>query len=126
VTMARVPTPNAQGSALASRDHALTYVESCSKPAQISYASQVTTVGGTAGANPEVGINFSGGGWSDMFGVPAYQQEAVQSYIKGLNGNNTSRFNVVCGAPTMRATCRAEVVCSTVARTRTSRLRHKA
>jgi tripeptidyl-peptidase-1 len=61
----------------------------------MSYLPQVTTVGGTVGANPEVGIHFSGGGWSNVFPVPDYQKDVVQSYIKGLNGNNTQLFNAV-------------------------------
>jgi tripeptidyl-peptidase-1 len=42
-----------------------------------------------------VGIGYSGGGWSNVFPVPDYQKDVVQSYVNGLNGNNTQLFNAV-------------------------------
>jgi tripeptidyl-peptidase-1 len=56
---------------------------------------QVTTVGGTSGANPEVGIGYSGGGFSNVFKVPDYQKAVVQSYVQGMHGNNSNLFKAV-------------------------------
>lgn len=41
----------------------------------------VTSVGGTIGSSPEKGISFSGGGFSDYFDRPSYQNSAVQSFL---------------------------------------------
>lgn len=41
----------------------------------------VTSVGGTSGINPEIAMDFSGGGFSDLFTRPTYQDEAVKSYL---------------------------------------------
>jgi len=45
----------------------------------------VTSVGGTWGSNPEEATDFSGGGFSDLFPRPAYQDQAVQSYLDRLD-----------------------------------------
>ena len=42
----------------------------------------VTTVGGTTQIEPEIGISFSGGGFSNYFARPSYQQEAVSDYLR--------------------------------------------
>lgn len=44
----------------------------------------VTSVGGTYGRNPEGATDFSGGGFSDLFPRPAYQDQAVQGYLDRL------------------------------------------
>jgi hypothetical protein len=93
---ARAATGTARSSAQASPPRVLLCVEVLKRERQISDVPQVTTVGGTAGANPEVGIDYSGGGWSNVFPVPDYQKDIVQSYVNGLNGNNTQLFNAVC------------------------------
>ncbi|TDL18411.1 tripeptidyl peptidase A [Rickenella mellea] len=49
-------------------------------PASCPY---VTAVGGTASV-PEVGASFSGGGFSEIFYRPQYQNEAVKKYLHGL------------------------------------------
>ena len=46
----------------------------------------VTAVGGTTGINPETAIIFTGGGFSNYFPRPSYQDKAVTAYIKNLNG----------------------------------------
>lgn len=46
----------------------------------------VTSVGGTFGSSPEQGISFSGGGFSDYFDRPSYQDSVVQSFLD-KNGN---------------------------------------
>ena len=46
----------------------------------------VTAVGGTTGIKPETAINFTGGGFSNYFPRPSYQDKDVTAYIKNLNG----------------------------------------
>ena len=41
----------------------------------------VTSVGGTTGFNPEVAASFSGGGFSNYFPRPRYQDYAVPAYL---------------------------------------------
>lgn len=53
----------------------------------------VTTVGGTTKINPEVGVNFSGGGFSRYFPQPAYQADAVSGYLRGLGTRYAGKFN---------------------------------
>ncbi|RMZ82283.1 hypothetical protein DV738_g1875, partial [Chaetothyriales sp. CBS 135597] len=48
----------------------------------------VTSVGGTKGVEPERAASFSGGGFSDVFARPAYQNEAVSEYLS-CHGNAT-------------------------------------
>ncbi|KAL3482445.1 peptidase S8/S53 domain-containing protein [Aspergillus californicus] len=44
----------------------------------------VTSVGGTHGAKPEIAIDFSGGGFSDRFARPSYQNASVDGYLRRL------------------------------------------
>lgn len=44
----------------------------------------MTSVGGTNGTAPEQGIYFSGGGFSNYFGRPTYQSEAVEIFLDAL------------------------------------------
>jgi tripeptidyl-peptidase-1 len=46
----------------------------------------VTTVGGTTGIKPETAIFLTGGGFSNYFSRPSYQDKDVTAYIKNLNG----------------------------------------
>jgi len=46
----------------------------------------VTAVGGTTGIDPETAIFFTGGGFSNYFTRPSYQDQVVTTYIKKLNG----------------------------------------
>lgn len=41
----------------------------------------VTSVGGTSGIRPEIAMDFSGGGFSDLFTRSPYQDQAVKSYL---------------------------------------------
>jgi hypothetical protein len=53
----------------------------------------VTSVGGTNNID-EVGTFFSGGGFSDYFPRPSYQNEAVEAYLKKLpNGLYDGLYN---------------------------------
>ncbi|CAJ2509324.1 Uu.00g143500.m01.CDS01 [Anthostomella pinea] len=55
----------------------------------------VTSVGGTANFNPETAVTrfASGGGFSNYFGAPAYQQSTVNAYIASLNGTYDGVYN---------------------------------
>ncbi|KAI0797010.1 tripeptidyl peptidase A [Abortiporus biennis] len=53
----------------------------------------VTSVGGTIKI-PEVAVDFSGGGFSDLFSTPSYQQEAVNAFLQQLpEGTYPGLFN---------------------------------
>ncbi|KAJ5639390.1 uncharacterized protein N7484_007252 [Penicillium longicatenatum] len=41
----------------------------------------VTSVGGTFGSSPEHAVSFSGGGFSDYFDRPSYQESLVQTFL---------------------------------------------
>ncbi|KAF7352412.1 Tripeptidyl-peptidase sed3 [Mycena venus] len=58
-------------------------------PASCPY---VTAVGGTMSI-PEVAANFSGGGFSDYFSRPTYQDHAVNAYLSKLHGTYEGLFN---------------------------------
>ncbi|KAF7322671.1 Family S53 protease-like protein [Mycena chlorophos] len=63
-------------------------------PASCPY---VTSVGSTLGFNPEAAINFTGGGFSDFFPRPSWQDSAVEKFLKTVPSdivpliNTTSR-----------------------------------
>lgn len=52
----------------------------------------VTSVGGTYGSNPEGAADFSGGGFSDLFPRPAYQEQAVRGYLDRLGEDQWKGF----------------------------------
>ncbi|TFK80828.1 family S53 protease-like protein [Polyporus arcularius HHB13444] len=53
----------------------------------------VTSVGGTTGISPEVGVDFSSGGFSNIFPRPSYQDSAVQSYLTNLGSTYSGLYN---------------------------------
>ncbi|OQV26199.1 Tripeptidyl-peptidase sed3 [Hypsibius exemplaris] len=53
----------------------------------------VTAVGGTFGVVPEQAVFFSGGGFSDLFPQPDYQQIAVAAYLDGLASKQAGLFD---------------------------------
>ncbi|KAI0653154.1 peptidase S8/S53 domain-containing protein [Cubamyces menziesii] len=53
----------------------------------------VTTVGGTIHVNPEVAVDFSGGGFSNYFAQPSYQATAVSTFLQKLGRTNAGLFN---------------------------------
>ncbi|KAF9645510.1 subtilisin-like protein [Thelephora ganbajun] len=60
-------------------------------PASCPY---VTTVGGTNGTAPERAALFSGGGFSNYFGRPSYQSQAVETFLGTLGDQTyTGLFN---------------------------------
>ncbi|KZZ98042.1 Peptidase S8/S53, subtilisin/kexin/sedolisin [Ascosphaera apis ARSEF 7405] len=42
----------------------------------------LTSVGATFRVNPEQGVSFSSGGFSDRYPAPSYQKDAVQTYLR--------------------------------------------
>ncbi|KAH9056343.1 subtilisin-like protein [Lactarius vividus] len=53
----------------------------------------VTSVGGTTGYNPEVAASFSGGGFSVYFPRPAYQNNAVSTFLLNLGDQYNGLYN---------------------------------
>ncbi|KAK7053665.1 family S53 protease-like protein [Favolaschia claudopus] len=53
----------------------------------------VTAVGGTEGGFPEVATNLTGGGFSNLFPRPWYQQEATETFLKTLPEDFPGQFN---------------------------------
>ncbi|KAG0197930.1 hypothetical protein BGX28_008580 [Mortierella sp. GBA30] len=53
----------------------------------------VTTVGATNGTSPEVGADFSGGGFSEYFRQPCFQKTAVRRYLRGTGNTYAGLFN---------------------------------
>ncbi|KAJ6493176.1 family S53 protease-like protein [Mycena sanguinolenta] len=53
----------------------------------------VTAVGSTIGFAPEVGINFTGGGFSNVFATPDYQTGAVASFLETIPSDFAGTFN---------------------------------
>ncbi|KAA8645989.1 hypothetical protein EYZ11_004014 [Aspergillus tanneri] len=53
----------------------------------------VTSVGGTYGVDPEVAISFSGGGFSERFSRPSYQDASVSGYLDQLGGRWDGLYN---------------------------------
>ena len=53
----------------------------------------VTAVGGTCGINPERAVSFSGGGFSEVFPRPKYQDQAVKRYLGHLGSRWNGLYN---------------------------------
>lgn len=53
----------------------------------------VTSVGGVWHVEPEEAINFSSGGFSDLFPRPSYQDEVVPSYLNQIGDTFEGYFN---------------------------------
>ncbi|KAH9060316.1 subtilisin-like protein [Lactarius deliciosus] len=53
----------------------------------------VTVVGGTTEYGPEVAASLSGGGFSDHFRRPPYQQEAVSTFLRNLGNQYQGLYN---------------------------------
>ncbi|KAJ3895532.1 peptidase S8/S53 domain-containing protein [Lentinula edodes] len=53
----------------------------------------VTAVGSVTGISPEVASNFSGGGFSDYFSRPSYQDAVVSSYFSSIGSANEGLYN---------------------------------
>ena len=59
-------------------------------PASCPY---VTAVGSTWGIAPEVAINFTGGGFSNVFPRPAYQDKAILPFLQSIPQDFAGIFN---------------------------------
>jgi len=59
-------------------------------PASCPY---VTSVGGTIRVEPEEAVDFSSGGFSDIWDRPMYQEDAVSSYLKKLGDRWQGLYN---------------------------------
>ena len=55
----------------------------------------VTAIGGTTGIKPETAISLTGGGFSNYFSRPSYQDKDVTVYIKNLNSTYDGLYK--CG-----------------------------
>ncbi|KAH9021589.1 peptidase S8/S53 domain-containing protein [Lactarius hengduanensis] len=53
----------------------------------------VTVVGGTTSFDPEVGASLSGGGFSEHFRRPMYQQQAVSTFLDNLGQQYSGLYN---------------------------------
>ncbi|KAH8981133.1 subtilisin-like protein [Lactarius akahatsu] len=53
----------------------------------------VTAVGGTTSFDPEVGASLSGGGFSEYFRRPKYQQQAVSTFLDNLGQQYSGLYN---------------------------------
>ncbi|KAJ5703834.1 hypothetical protein N7493_010972 [Penicillium malachiteum] len=53
----------------------------------------VTSVGGTVGVNPERAIDLSGGGFSEYFQRPSYQDHMVESYFRKIGDQWRGLYN---------------------------------
>ncbi|KAI0367268.1 family S53 protease [Pilatotrama ljubarskyi] len=53
----------------------------------------VTSIGATTGIGPEIAASFSGGGFSNIFPRPSYQDAAVSAFLTSINDTNAGLFN---------------------------------
>ncbi|KAH9051634.1 subtilisin-like protein [Lactarius deliciosus] len=53
----------------------------------------ITSVGGTTSSNPEVAAGLSGGGFSNYFGRPAYQNVVVPAFLQSLGSQYNGMYN---------------------------------
>ncbi|KAH9010435.1 subtilisin-like protein [Lactarius pseudohatsudake] len=64
----------------------------------------VTAVGGTTSFGPEVAASLSGGGFSEIFGRPEYQQQAVSTFLDNLGQQYSGLYNPLArGIPDVAA-----------------------
>jgi tripeptidyl-peptidase-1 len=55
----------------------------------------ITAVGGTSGVNPEVAASFSGGGFSNYFTRPSYQNAADSTYLINIGATYSDLYKCV-------------------------------
>ncbi|KAH9031600.1 peptidase S8/S53 domain-containing protein [Lactarius deliciosus] len=66
----------------------------CCSPHGHTFAGPyVTAVGGTTSSDPEVGASLSGGGFSEYFVRPGYQQQAVSAFLDNLGQRYSGLYN---------------------------------
>ncbi|KAH9010436.1 subtilisin-like protein [Lactarius pseudohatsudake] len=67
----------------------------------------VTAVGGTTNFGPEVAASLSGGGFSEYFGRPEYQHQAVTTFLNNLGQQYSGLYNPIArGIPDISAQAR--------------------
>ncbi|KAH9053076.1 peptidase S8/S53 domain-containing protein [Lactarius vividus] len=59
----------------------------------VSQVPTVTSIGGTMSSNPEVAAGLSGGGFSNYFGRPAYQNVVVPAFLQSLGSQYDGMYN---------------------------------
>lgn len=69
--------------------------ESCTTfvPEFPSGCPYMTSVGGTTGINPETAVYFSGGGFSNYWSRPSYQESVVSDYLSYLGDTYSGLYN---------------------------------
>ncbi|KAH9062405.1 subtilisin-like protein [Lactarius vividus] len=64
----------------------------------------VTAVGGTTGHGPEVAASISGGGFSNIFKRPVFQEQAVKKFLQHLGNQYEGKYNATSrGIPDISA-----------------------
>ncbi|KAH9166016.1 subtilisin-like protein [Lactarius sanguifluus] len=64
----------------------------------------VTAVGGTTGHGPEIAASISGGGFSNIFRRPNYQEQAVTEFLRHLGNQYEGKYNATSrGIPDISA-----------------------
>ncbi|KAH8981303.1 subtilisin-like protein [Lactarius hatsudake] len=64
----------------------------------------VTAVGGTTGYGPEIAASISGGGFSNIFRRPYYQEQAVTEFLQHLGNQYEGKYNATSrGIPDVSA-----------------------
>ncbi|KAH9163946.1 subtilisin-like protein [Lactarius sanguifluus] len=64
----------------------------------------VTAIGGTTNHNPEIAASISGGGFSDHFRRPVYQDQAVGEFLQHLGNQYQGQYNATSrGIPDISA-----------------------
>ncbi|KAH9059055.1 subtilisin-like protein [Lactarius vividus] len=64
----------------------------------------VTAVGGTTGHGPEIAASISGGGFSNIFRRPNYQEQAVAEFLQHLGNQYEGKYNATSrGIPDISA-----------------------
>lgn len=62
-------------------------------PFSLDVHTSITSVGGTNGENPETGVSFSGGGFSNYWTRPDYQSSVVEAYLDFLGDTYSGLYN---------------------------------
>lgn len=67
--------------------------ENRSKACVLLILISVTSVGATGGISPETAADFSGGGFSNYFPRPSYQDGAIETFLTGLGTTYSGLYN---------------------------------
>ncbi|KAH8999063.1 subtilisin-like protein [Lactarius akahatsu] len=76
----------------------------CGILSQLGRSPYVTAVGGTTGSEPEFAASLSGGGFSNIFQRPYYQEQAVTEFLQHLGNQYLGKYNATSrGIPDISA-----------------------